>query len=206
MTFQVKRFGLSGNDRAIRAETAPANRLDGLVSGTVVATRQGWRRVEDLAVRDQVLTLDHGLQPIVAIQRNSYWTTGQAASPAAIPLHVPGGALGNETALYLMPDQKILLEHASDANRDDPYRVMKADVLDGVNGISRMAARTRLEVTRLNFGREALVYVDGAVLAYCAGSEEPTTTAKAQPDPLQTLRETQTLRRMVRHLQMPVPA
>ncbi len=81
--------------------------LTGLCIGTMVETTEGPQPVDWLRPGDQVLTLDHGYQPLVWVGRSARGTSDDAR-----PLTLPAGALGDqcpEQALHLAPGHYLLL-------------------------------------------------------------------------------------------------
>lgn len=152
----------------------------GLLAGTRVATAMGWRAVEALAPGDLVLTFDAGLQPLVDVRRDTFWTA-EATVPAAYhSVFVPAGAIGNSSDLELLPDQPVLVE--SDAACDalgDPFAVLSARALDGYRGICRVTPRTRIEVVTLVFADEQVVYAEGGALVHCPRDPQPIGTVGA---------------------------
>ncbi|MEM7317646.1 MAG: Hint domain-containing protein [Pseudomonadota bacterium] len=144
----------------------------GFLSGTHVASNLGWRAVQDLAVGDSVLTFDHGMQPIIDIQRDSLYVSENTMSASSRPLRVPAGALYNRCPLWLMPDQGMLIE--SDATEDcmgDPFAVIPARLLKGVRGITCGFPCERLDITTIAFAQDEVVYVEGGMLAHCPHPE-----------------------------------
>ena len=143
----------------------------GVVSGSRVATALGWRPVEALAVGDLVLTFDGGLQPITRITRRLVWV-GDATAPRKLwPLHVPAGALGNRNEQYLLPNQFVMIE--SDAGEDlfgDPFSLIKANALSGVNGIEATPPVAQQEAVVLHFDCDQVIFDETGVLFYCPSS------------------------------------
>lgn len=140
----------------------------GLLAGTRVATSMGWRAVDALAAGDLVLTFDAGLQPLVEVRREIFWTAEARAPSVYHSVYVPTGALGNSAEIELLPDQGVLVE--SDAACDaygDPFAVIAAKSLDGYRGIRRVAPRTQIEIITLVFDTEQVVYADGGALVHC---------------------------------------
>lgn len=140
----------------------------GLLDGSLVATAMGWRPVEALAIGDLVMTFDNGLQPLVDLRRQTFYTDSMMAPEAYRSVLVPAGALGNAEDLELLPDQGVLIE--SDAACDahgDPFAVIAAKNLEGYRGITRIAPRTRIEVITLVFAEEQVIYTGGGVLLHC---------------------------------------
>ncbi|WP_299547066.1 Hint domain-containing protein [uncultured Tateyamaria sp.] len=140
----------------------------GLLAGTRVATSMGWRAVDALAVDDLILTFDAGLQPLVEVRRDIFWTANAAVPSAYYSVFVPAGTLGNSADLELLPDQGVLVE--SDAACDafgDPFAVIAAKSLEGYRGIRRVAPRTQIEIITLVFAEEQVVYAEGGALLHC---------------------------------------
>lgn len=140
----------------------------GLVGGTHVASNLGWRPVEALSVGDKVLTFDHGMRPVIDIQRETLLVDPYDMPDDMRPVLVPQGVLNNRTDLWLMPDQGILVE--SDAAIDalgDPFAVIPARALAGMKGIQTAIPKQTLHVTLLSFEGDEVVYVEGGLLAHC---------------------------------------
>lgn len=156
---------------ALHADKMLSDVASGLVSGTKVATQMGWRPVEAVAVGDQVLTFDGGLQYVTGIQREVIWTGGNQSDPETWPLHVPAGALGNREDMSLMPQQAVLVE--SDTAEDvfgDPFAMIPAASLDGFRGICRVAPAERIEIVTITFARDEVVFANIGALFFCPAS------------------------------------
>jgi len=72
--------------------------------GTLIRVRGGLKPVEALCVGDEVMTKDNGYQPIRWIGHRSVRAHGALA-----PIRIERGALGNERALYVSPQHRMLL-------------------------------------------------------------------------------------------------
>lgn len=72
--------------------------------GTQIAVPTGLRPVEDIKVGDLVDTMDDGAQPVRAILRGSFRAAGDLA-----PIMFQPGAIGNETALFVSPQHRMLI-------------------------------------------------------------------------------------------------
>ncbi len=75
------------------------------VSGTLIATPDGPRLVEDLCVGDLVETLDDGPQPI-----RWHGARTVAGTGAFAPIRLDGAAFGGAGALYVSPQHRVLLQ------------------------------------------------------------------------------------------------
>ena len=157
----------------------------GLMEGTRVATGIGWRAVEGLAEGDMVLTFDAGLQRITKVTRQVVWDGSGACPERFWPLSVPAEALGNRVALTLLPAQYLMIE--SDAGEDlfgDPFSLIAAESLNGVNGIKPDVPKHGLEAVVLHFETDQIVFAENGVLYYCPSARgllEQAVSSHARP-------------------------
>lgn len=147
---------------------ASGEEVHGVMAGTAIASSDGWRPVEALAVGDRVWTFDNGLRPILEIRRTVFGRTQLDREKAPAPLVIPAAALGNEADITLLPHVGLLLEceNASDA-MGDPFAVIPITALDGICGIHRAPAQRRMEVFSLIFAEEEVIYIDSGLLIHC---------------------------------------
>lgn len=141
---------------------------NGLISGTRIATSMGWRAVDAIAVGDQVLTFDNGMQQVTDVRRTSMWVDAIGVPEHMWPVHVPVDALGNYNAMTILPDQGIMIE--SDAALDqhgDPFAVVPAMALVGARGITRQAPREQIEIITLTFAADQVIYAEGNIMIHC---------------------------------------
>lgn len=73
-------------------------------AGTLILTKYGQRRVEDLEVGDIVITRDNGFQVIRWID-----CTRVEARGAFAPIEFQPGTIGNDEPLYLSPEHRVLV-------------------------------------------------------------------------------------------------
>ncbi len=165
------RKGLFGGTRQTIETTGAWDGLpgvaSGLVSGTRVATRMGWRPVEAITEGDEVLTFDHGLQTVIEVRREVVWSATTDCPEHLWPLHVPADALGNLQETHLLPEQHVLVE--SDAAEDflgDPFAMLPAEALVGFRGITRQMPTEVIEVVTLHFRRDEIVFANIGALFY----------------------------------------
>lgn len=82
--------------------------------GTLIATRKGERRVEDLQVGDRVITRDNGLQEIRWIGQHALTARDQQKATDLSPVLIEAGALGEglpERDFLVSPEHKILVSN-----------------------------------------------------------------------------------------------
>lgn len=159
---------------SIEKFTAPDRPRRGIVAGTKIATENGWRPVEQLSPGDKVQTFDNGMQIISDIRVEMLWHEGTVSLNDPLPVVMPGGALGNTSAVMLLPHQGVLVEseNACDA-MGDPLAVVPARVLIGINGIDTAPPRGDLAVYTLAFACDEVVYADGGLLLHCPNEALP---------------------------------
>lgn len=159
-------------DEALLAGAVFSRRPDrlrsGLVAGTRVETARGWKPVEQVMTGERVQTWDGGLQPVTKVERTLYGADLAEAYPDGL-LMVPGGALNTCDAVYLLPEQHILLESVvAEEVLGRPAVLVPAAALEGYRGIMRVMPVDLVEVVTLSFDEEEIVYANTGALLHCA--------------------------------------
>lgn len=158
----------------------------GLVSTTKVATARGWSAAGDLKPGDLVLTFDAGLQSVTQVAKEVPFETAQDCPTALWPLEVPKGAFGNARPYHLLSGQNIMVE--SDAAEDmfgDPFSIIPASALLGLRGVERVPPKDGMEVVRISFSDEQVIFGEHGALYLCASSRDMVEMALEQRlDPL----------------------
>lgn len=141
---------------------------EGITSGTLIATEQGWLPIEQVRVGCDVLTFDNGAATVANIERRILWP-GQGACPKSMwPLAVPAGVLGNRRAMLLLPDQNVMLESdLAEMLFGDPFALVPAAALEGYRGIIRLCPHRAIEIVSLRFAEDQLVYANGSGVLHC---------------------------------------
>ncbi len=90
-TFQNAFFSFTGTQTQIVDIT-----IEGVcfTAGTLIEAAEGARAIETLGVGDQVVTADHGLQPIRWIESSTLGHARLRANPAMRPVRLTAGSLG----------------------------------------------------------------------------------------------------------------
>jgi hypothetical protein len=158
-------------DEALLAGAVFSRRPDrlrsGLVAGTRVETARGWKPVEQVMTGERVQTWDGGLQPVTKVERTLYGADLAEAYPDGL-LMVPGGALNTCDAVYLLPEQHILLESVvAEEVLGRPAVLVPAAALEGHRGIMRVMPVDLVEVVTLSFDEEEIVYANTGALLHC---------------------------------------
>lgn len=163
-------------DAALLGEDAPHRTVDGsnytagagILSGTNVATPQGWRGVEAVAVGDDVMTFDGGFQRVIGISRSLLWAPIEDCPEALWPIRVAEGVIGNRRALQLLPDEIVMIESdLAEQLFDDPFALIAAQALENLPGVERVPPEGYVEVVTLSFEQDELIFVEGAALVLC---------------------------------------
>ncbi|MCO4848208.1 MAG: Hint domain-containing protein [Yoonia sp.] len=94
----------NGNTKLKVGDLTPTPPPVCFVTGTLIDTAKGRIPVEALRVGDEVLTLDHGLQPVRAISCEKFRATGDYA-----PIRFEVGAIDNTEPLLVSPQHRIYL-------------------------------------------------------------------------------------------------
>ena len=149
---------------------------EGLIAGTLVATELGWQPVEDLQPGDRVVTFDSGMRPLKAVNKSVLHSAAEAAPRQVWPMQVPAGALGNRTAMALLPGQPVLIESdAAEALYGDAFPMVPAGVLEGHNGITRTPPAKECVIVALEFDEDEVVYANGMLLVHCGANRSAST-------------------------------
>lgn len=141
-----------------------ALREDGLLPGTMVATAYGWVNVDQIQQGDEVMTFDHGLQPVIE-NRKLVLDLGTVPNHKSFVMHIPVGAIGNRVEMQLLPRQEVIIE--SDKAEEllgDPFLLIPSLLLDGYNGISKRPVEGKLRFSLLIFEEQQVVQTDGGAL------------------------------------------
>lgn len=146
---------------------ALALREDGLLTGTLVATDEGWRPVDGIAPGDMVLTFDNGMQRVT---RCHQFEVLRVTIPAhkAFTMFIPANALGNRKDMILMPRQEVIVEcDKAEMDYGEPFVLIQSLFLDGYHGIRKVEIARDLSIHMLTFENEQIIHTNGATLAIC---------------------------------------
>ncbi|WP_291729902.1 Hint domain-containing protein [Leisingera sp. F5] len=131
-------------------------RSGGFLPATLVETEEGFKQARDVKPGDMVFTFDGGAQEVKAVRH--------AVPRLTTCMHIPAGALGNDTGLMLPSDQKVALEmDTAERLFGLPVVVAKLIALTGYKGITA-AAPERLGRIHLEFEEEELVWAESGML------------------------------------------
>ncbi|MGR3758832.1 Hint domain-containing protein [Roseobacteraceae bacterium NS-SX3] len=141
---------------APRTGTPARSHRGGFLPATLVETGRGFIQARDVKPGDTVYTYDGGGQEVKSVRHRVPRMTTL--------MHVPAGALGNDTDLMLPSDQKVALElETAERLFGVPVVVVKLIALAGYNGITA-AAPERLGRIHFEFEEEELVWAECGML------------------------------------------
>ena len=152
-------------------QTALNARRGGLVHGTKVSTKSGWKLVEDLQAGDLVRTLDNGFQPINRVATDCITVPPGETNAENMPIRVPSNAAYNGRPVWLMPEQGVALDNTKLDH--DPITlpvnlpVVSARLLAGMFRITSNAPATYFDISTLFFDQDEVIYIEGGFRAYC---------------------------------------
>jgi hypothetical protein len=131
------------------------------VAGTRLATPEGWRAIETLAVGDPVMTQDHGFQAIRWIG-----CTTRRAAGALVPVRIRKGALGHglpDRDLLVSPQHRMLLRSRIAERMIGTREVLvPAKKLLGLPGIALATDLPEVTYLHLLFDQHEIVFAEGA--------------------------------------------
>ena len=125
--------------------------------GTRIATPRGVREIEDLEIGDLVVTRDHGLQPIRWVGKRTVPARG-ALAPIRFDPHV----IGNERALYVSPQHRMLMQGVEASLLFGESEVL-ASAKHLVNGstVTEVHGGT-VTYVHIMFDQHEIIYAEGA--------------------------------------------
>lgn len=82
----------------------------GILEGTEVSVRGGWRRVETLDASDQLRVFSGGHRQATQILSEEIWLDPFDCPAVVRPLLVPKSVLGNDSTLRLQQDMRVIFE------------------------------------------------------------------------------------------------
>ncbi|OIQ43424.1 MAG: type I secretion protein [Roseobacter sp. MedPE-SWde] len=133
--------------------------------GTLIATPDGERRVEDLALGDRIITRDNGIQAVRWIGKRDLASSDLRAAQHLQPILIQEGALGNglpERDMMVSPNHRVLV--ASDKTAlyfEDREVLVAAKHLTGLVGVDAVETSS-VTYIHFMFDQHEVVLSDGA--------------------------------------------
>ena len=156
----------SDDGATYQVQTSPnSGTIPCFVSGTMILTDQGERRIEKLSVGDKVVTDDAGLQRIKWIGKREL-SVREHLDPAKLPIRLPVGSLARgipNRTLHVSPNHRMVLHHPLAAlyfHADEVLAPAKA--LVGHRGIGTGPVRAPICYHHILFDRHHIIWANGA--------------------------------------------
>ncbi|MGR3624267.1 Hint domain-containing protein [Pseudophaeobacter sp.] len=139
-----------------KVEAPQRSRSGGFLPDTLVETDRGFIQARDVKPGDMVYTYDGGCQEVEALRH--------AVPRTTTLMHVPAGALGNDSDLLLPADQMVGLEiDTAERLFGLPLVVVKLIALAGYKGITAQAPE-RLGRIHIECAEEELIWAESGML------------------------------------------
>lgn len=156
--------------------------------GTLIATPQGERRVEELKAGDRVITRDNGIQEIRWAGTCTLQGEALAEASHLQPVLIRRGALGNglpERDMMVSPNHRVLIANDKTALYfEDREVLVAAKHLTGLDGIDQVVT-TDVTYIHFMFDQHEVVLSDGAwTESFQPGDQSLRGLDKAQRDEL----------------------
>lgn len=136
----------------------------GIFAGTKIATSNRWAPVEELEAGDKVLTAENGEQEIIEIEVRDLSLVSAKAAAGQWPLMVPEGAIGNDHAMLVSPDARVVIEdEAAGVLFGEACVGVRAENLVGYRGIARARVQADLTHVTIRFAKAQTLVVEGGV-------------------------------------------
>ncbi|MEP2715434.1 Hint domain-containing protein [Pseudophaeobacter sp.] len=133
--------------------------------GTLIATPEGERRVEDLVAGDRIITRDNGIQAIRWLGKRSLETADLKKAEHLQPILIREGALGNglpERDMMVSPNHRVLVANDKTALYfEDREVLVAAKHLTGLAGVDAVKTST-VTYIHFMFDQHEVVLSDGA--------------------------------------------
>lgn len=130
-------------------------------AGTLIETDRGPVPVQALAVGDRVVTLDHGLQPILWIGQREVSLAETVAHPETLPVRVAAGAMGAGLPardLWLSPQHRVLVRSAiAERMTGQTEALVAVKHLCALPGITQTASPRKVTYLHLRLARHEVV-------------------------------------------------
>lgn len=147
----------------------------GLIAGTLVNTSFGPARVSELRRGQKLPVFPRGNQPLRGVSSQTIWLDPVDCPATARPICLPAGALGNDRAVLLQPNTRILFRDGALAARmGSPWLTLRADDLTGFRGIAREPAPPkRAALYALDFDDDEFVSIENGLRVFCEVATDP---------------------------------
>lgn len=147
----------------------------GLIAGTLVNTSFGPAQAAELRRGHKLAVFPRGTRPLRRVSTQTIWLDPVDCPETVQPMRLPEGALGNDRAVLLQPNTRILFRDGAFAARSgSPWLTLRADDLTGFRGIAREPAPPkRAALYALDFDDDEFLSIENGLRVYCATATDP---------------------------------
>ncbi len=132
--------------------------------GTRIDTPDGPRLIEDLRPGDLVSTLDNGSQPVRWIGTRAVGASEMRARPDLQPIQFETGALGNQRALLVSPQHRMLLgDWRAQVYFGEDQVLVAAKAMENDSTIRAVIPEAGVVYCHLLFDRHEVIVAEGAL-------------------------------------------
>ncbi|QFT92824.1 Bifunctional hemolysin/adenylate cyclase precursor [Roseovarius sp. THAF9] len=164
-TGQVNFLDASGNVEGTLTFTEIEDIIPCFTPGTVIATPQGERLVEELREGDRIITRDNGLQEIRWVGRRDLSGQELVSAPHLQPVLIRAGSLGHglpERDMMVSPQHRLLINNEKSALYFEDREVLAAAKhLTGMEGVTSVEASS-VSYIHFMFDQHEVVLSNGA--------------------------------------------
>ncbi|WP_299590091.1 tandem-95 repeat protein [uncultured Tateyamaria sp.] len=161
----VNYFDTNGDAAGSLTFTNIENVIPCFTPGTLIATPQGERKVEELAVGDRIITRDNGIQEVRWVGQRAMSGEELARAEHLRPVLIQQGALGNnlpERDMLVSPQHRVLMSSDKTALYFDESEVLvAAKHLTGMDGIDVVDVSETTYI-HVMFDQHEVILSDGA--------------------------------------------
>ncbi|MDZ4135332.1 MAG: Hint domain-containing protein [Paracoccaceae bacterium] len=146
----------------------------GILEGTTVRVREGWRRVDALNHSDRLRVFSGGHRQAAQIQSENIWLDPFDCPAVVRPLRVPQGAIGNGSSLLLQQDMRVIFgNEAVDGAFGGAHVSIRAGDLIGFRNIAlERTPPKKTRLFRISFDGEEAIKVAGGIWLLCPQTHE----------------------------------
>lgn len=135
-------------------------------NGTMILTRSGQVRVEDLQIGDEIVTMDNGYQPVRWIGARELTATDLVDHPNLKPIRIEAGALGSDLPtrdLIVSPQHRIFIRSIVAQRMFGAEEILvPAKKLVDLNGIDVDQSINNVTYNHFLLQRHEIVFSNGA--------------------------------------------
>lgn len=147
----------------------------GVIDGTTVRLQDGWRPVGSLTSADRFAIFSGGYGTSTRIESEAIWDDPFDCPSAVRPLVIPPGALGNDGALWLQQDMRVILPGLTPEGGTH-VSIRAADLLGFRNIALEIDPPQGARIFRILFPQDEGIKIAGGLWVLCPQPHVPLST------------------------------